>query len=98
MPSSFNNLYKNIKDNALFLILEEGKEVSKYKFIPIKKDIINYKDINDNNKPKSRIFTIRQCFFTKKYNYIDTTNSLLFDSVLELINYCKNKYNYELVL
>lgn len=97
-------LYKNepfnisyIKTNALFIILKNGKEISRHKFIPIKKDIINYKDIKDN-KAKSKMFIIRQCYYTKKYNYIDNKNNLLFNSNINLKEYFKDEYNFDLVL
>ncbi len=86
-----------VKDNALFIILKEGQEASRYKFTPIKRETINYKDVGDN-KAKSKIVTIRQCCYTNKYNYVDTTKSILFNTELELMNYCKNEYNYKLVL
>lgn len=87
-----------IKDNALFVILDGNKEVSRYKFIPIKKDILNYNDTNNNNKTVSKIFTIRKCYFTKKYNYIDTEKSLLFDNESDLLYYFKNEYDHNLIL
>ena len=83
-----------IKDNALFIILENNKEIARYKFVPIKKDTVNYKC--DDNKTKSKIFTIRQCIYTNQYNYKDNEKSLLFDTKSELESYFKNQYGVNL--
>ena len=84
------------KDNSLIIIMDQGNEIQRYKFVPIKKYTINYKDID--NKNKSRVITIRQCYYTKKYNYRDTEKSILFDSETELKSFCKDEYNYDLIL
>lgn len=85
-----------IKDNALFIILEEGKEVSRYHFKVIKKDTLKYKD--DNNNPRTRVYTIRYCDYSKLYSYKYEGMSLLFNNKEELLNYLLNKYNIQLVI
>lgn len=85
-----------VKDNALVLIMENGKEIHRYKFVPVIKDTINYKDNNNNNR--SRVFTIRHCSFSGKYNYKDIEKSLLFDSKGKLVIYLKFLYDFDLSL
>ncbi len=87
-----------IRDNALFIILENGVEIIRYQFIPIdkyKKYEIKYKDID--NKPKSKVIMIRRCSYTSKYNYVDTLESIIFDTMEELTTYLKKEYNHDLI-
>jgi len=79
-----------VKDNALFIIQENGKEIKRYKFIPIKKDTVNYKDID--GKTKSKIFTIRQCIYSNQYNYRDNEKSIIFATRSDLESYFINQY------
>lgn len=88
-----------IRDNALFIILENGVEITRYQFIPIdkyKKYDLKYKDID--NKPKSKVITIRRCSYTSKYNYVDTLESIIFDTMEELMTYLKKEYDHDLIL
>lgn len=84
------------KDNAIVIIREYGKEVSRYKFVSIKKDTVNYKD--NDGKNKSRVYSIRQCYYTGKYNYKDNEKSILFDDETSLKEYFRNEFNSELVV
>ena len=88
-----------IRDNALFIILENGVEIIRYQFIPIdkyKKYDLKYKDID--NKLKSKVITIRRCSYTSKYNYVDTLESIIFDTMEELMTYLKKEYDHDLIL
>lgn len=85
-----------IKDNALFIILENGKEISRYEFNTIKNSTVNYK--SNDNKLKSKVYTIRYCLHSNKYNYKDNDKSILFNSKEELLTYFFNEYNIILQL
>ncbi|MFZ7119482.1 MAG: hypothetical protein ACOWWH_00845 [Eubacteriaceae bacterium] len=87
-----------LKDNALLIVLKEGKEVARHKFVPIKKDIIKFKDPNDDNKLKSHIYYIRTCTHTNKYNYKDTDLSILFDNVENLEDFYFDKFKCNLII
>lgn len=80
-----------IKDNALFLILDNDIEVARYKFKPLKNDIVRYK--HDGNKTTTKLYSIRYCEYSRKYNYKDMDISLLFDNELSLSDYFYNRFN-----
>lgn len=88
----FNIAYA--KDNAIIILREHGVEIGRYKFIPLKRDTVKYKDIDKNNR--SRSYTIRQCYYTKKFNYKDSEKSILFDDETSLREYFWNEFNSEL--
>lgn len=87
-----------LKNNALLIILKDGEEISKHKFELLKKDTAKYKDINDDNKVKSKTYEIRYCFHSRKYNYKDADISLIFNTYQELKNYFFNHYNSSLIV
>ena len=34
--------FSNIKDNALFIVMKDGKEIAKHQYIPVHKETIKY--------------------------------------------------------
>ncbi|HCW54758.1 MAG TPA: hypothetical protein DG753_13715 [Clostridium sp.] len=60
--------FGKIKTDSLFIILKDEKEVCRYQFSVLKKDIIKYKD--SNNKPKTKTYIVRKCKYTNMYNLI----------------------------
>ncbi len=82
------------KDNALFLILEDDIEVSRYDFKPIKNETVKYKDTD--NKQRTKVYTIRYCDYSNKYNYKDIDKSILFNNREELSNFFLIEYNVQL--
>lgn len=85
-----------ICDNGLFLILQNGVEVSRYNFIPLKNDTVKYK--TEDGKLRTKVYTIRYCMHSNKYNYKDIDKSILFNSKEELSNYFLNEYNISIEL
>lgn len=85
-----------IRDNALFIILEDDIEICRYRFDVLKIDTVKYK--GEDNKPKSKVFTIRHCKFSNKYNYKDIDKSLLFNSKTDLLFYFFDTYGKSLDL
>ena len=83
-----------IKDKALFIIIEDGFEKYKYNFEVIKNDVLKYKDAN--NTPKSKVYKIRHCKYSNTYNYKDTEQSLIFDTMDKLKEYLIDEYNFNL--
>ena len=58
-----------IKDNALFIILNDKNQViAKHQFEVLDKNIIEYKDDKNNNRSKT--YYIRKCRYTGIYNFI----------------------------
>lgn len=84
------------RDNALFIVLEDNIEVSRYEFRLIKNDTIKYKD--EDNKPRTKVYKIRYCKYSNMYNYKDIDKSILFNNEEELLNYFLNEYNVQLQL
>ncbi len=85
-----------IKDNGLFIILKDGQEVNRYEFKQIVNETVKYKD--DNNKLRSKVYTIRYCKYSNKYNYKDSDKSILFDNKKELLAYFFKEYGTNLQL
>lgn len=87
--------FNKIKDNALFILMDNGKEISRYCFKLLKKETVKFKARNDKNKivQKSKVYKIRKCTITGKYSYSDADESLIFDSILDLRKYFYSKFN-----
>lgn len=84
--------FSKIKDNGLFIILKNNIEIEKYQFVPIKKGFVTYKLANKKS-PLTKVYKIRKCNFSNKYNYVDSETSLLFDNYDDLSNYFMNRFN-----
>ncbi|MFR5946596.1 MAG: hypothetical protein ACLUF8_04220 [Clostridium sp.] len=87
--------FNKIKDNALFILMENDKEIARYHFKLLKKETVKFKGKNDKNKivQKSKVYKIRRCTITGKYSYSDADESLIFDSILDLRKYFYSKFN-----
>lgn len=85
--------FSRIQDNALFIIKDNGKE-SRYQFNLLKKDTVKYKD--ENNKLFSKVYSIRKCCSTNKFNYKDMNVSILFDNKEDLQKYFKDRFGSDL--
>lgn len=89
--------FSRIQNNALFIIdNKDTNTLFKYQFKLLKKDTIKYKD--NKNKALSKVYYIRKCKYTNKYNYKDMDVSVLFDTKEDLSNYFKDKFNCNLSL
>lgn len=87
--------FSYIKDNALFIIIDkDNNKQYKYQFKLLKKDSIKYKD--DNKKMFSKVYYIRKCIYTNKYNYKDMDVSVLFDTKEDLMKYFENRFKKSL--
>lgn len=87
--------FSRIKDNALFIILKNNKEIEKYQFSMIKKGTITYKD-KSNNSTLSKVYKIRKCNFTDRFNYIDSDTSIIFNNYAELSDYFIKRFKSSL--
>lgn len=87
--------FSKIKDNAIFIILKNNMEIKKYQFIIIKKGSVTYK-VPGKKSPLTKVYKIRKCNFSNKYNYVDSDTSLLFNNYDDLSNYFMNRFNYNL--
>lgn len=86
--------FSKIKDDSLFLFIENNEVKSKYSFTLIYKGSFKFKTID--NTIKTRVFKVRIEEFSNKYNLIIEKNSFLFDNIESLKAYLKTKYNYSL--
>lgn len=97
-----------IIDNALFILINNNKEIAKYQFEVIFKDRIQYKD--ESNKLRNKTYTIRKCKYSKLYNFIareqiidnekkeNILENEVFESRESLEIYFKKRFNKELML
>lgn len=94
--------YSRIQDDALFVTIKDGKEISRYQFeslLVIKnEDEFKYTEVDEDNKKKvkSKVFKIRKCKYTNKYNYIDNNESKLFNSFEQLDEFVFRSFNKHL--
>ncbi len=86
--------FNKLKDNTLVIIQHDGIETARYKYVPIIKGTIEYKEISGEKKTNRTLsFTIRKGINDNEINYIDTDEkSLDFNSVEDVKIYIKNKY------
>lgn len=83
--------FSRIQDNALFIVNnKDTNTLYKYHFELLKKDTIKYKD--NENKTLTKVYHIRKCKYTNKYNYKDMEISILFDTKEDLLNYFKDRF------
>lgn len=83
-----------LNDNSLCIIQENNIEVARYKYVPLKKGTLKYKDPADM-KNKSKIYTLRLCEYTEKYSFVESTRSMLFDTKDSLTSFLINEYNID---
>ncbi|WP_346207712.1 hypothetical protein NSS91_16930 [Caldifermentibacillus hisashii] len=83
--------FSGIKNNALFIVMKDEKEIGKYQYHPVYKGIIKY--INEEGKNASMTFTIRQSAYSNHYHLLSEKISQVFESKEALINYLKEKFN-----
>lgn len=87
--------FSRIKDNSLFIVNDENtNEQYKYQFKRMKKDTVKYKD---KGKNFSKVYKIRKCEYTNKYNYKDLDFSIIFDTEEDLKKYFEDRFNQPLV-
>lgn len=87
--------FNNIKDDALFIVQENGVEKEKVQLKVISKQLMQ--PLGRNNKI---IVTLRQNPFNHKFNLIADSSSLIFDSIEELKSHIQDYYKtpYEVLL
>lgn len=85
------------QDNGLWLILEKGKEIGRHQFIPITKGTVTYENLKNKSKVGTKVFTIRKCCYTNKYNFQCVEKSLLFDTLEHLKDYFQSEYDTDLL-
>lgn len=83
--------FYNIKDNAFFIVRENGTETNRYQYKSILKDTFQFKD--ENGKSFSLTINIRKSQYGSEYHLLTTKESLLFDSKNDLDNHLLKKYN-----
>lgn len=81
-----------IKDNALFVILDNDIEIKSYQFIPVERKTIKYKSDTTKSLIADKTYSIRKCSQTGLFNYKDTERSLLFDTYDEVVDFIGETY------
>lgn len=82
--------FQDIKNDALFLVIENGDIVGKYQYTPIYKGVIKYE--NDEGKNASRAFTIRRSKYCGHFQFVSEKISEPFESKESIINFTKNRF------
>ena len=93
--------FHNIKDDALLIVQKDGKEINRYQYRAVYKDMIKFK--NDEGKNVSRTFIIRKSRHSEHYHFYfvvekeaseigDEKLSSLFDNKDELDKYLLEQY------
>lgn len=93
--------FSRIKDDALFIVEDLNNNTQhKYQFKLLKKDSIKYKEISENEDKKilTKVYSIRKCAFTNKFNYKDAETSIIFDTKEELNKYFSDRFHNNLNL
>lgn len=89
--------FSYIKNNALFIVDDkDNNTLRKYHFELLKKDSVKYKD--ENKKQLTKVYYIRKCSYTGKYNYKDLEVSITFDTKEDLLNYFKSRFGLEITI
>lgn len=86
--------FNKLNDNTLVIVQNDGVETARYKFVPIFKATMEYKDIDANGKKinKSLTYTIRKSIFSENVNLLIENYSLDFYNVEAIKLYLNEKY------
>lgn len=77
--------FHNIKNNALFIVQKDGKEINRYQYVPIDKKSILIK--NQNGKSTTITYTIRKNTYSDNHHFSSKYLSILFNNKVELDDY-----------
>ncbi len=86
--------YSVLKDNATVIVIDEHGNEKKTCFEVLKKDTIKYK--TEDKKYLTKVYKIRKCKYTGKYNLKLTDESILFSTFKELNQYFYKRFNISL--
>lgn len=94
-------VFFDTKDNAFFIVQNDGIEIARYQYKPIDKQTVKLKEKSDKGNDLYRTFIIRKDVFSKNYhlNLIkkDVENdSILFENKKSLNEYLKTEFNTQL--
>ncbi|MEB4816086.1 hypothetical protein [Bacillus thuringiensis] len=82
--------FNNIKSNALIIVMEDGKEIGRYQYIPVLKHTIKY-DKKDG-KNTSMTFTIRKSIYSKHYHFLSEKMSHVFERREFITTYLREEF------
>lgn len=82
--------FNNIKNNALIIVIEDGKEIGRHQYIPVLKHTIKY-DKKDG-KNTSMTFTIRKSIYSKRYHFLSEKMSHVFESKEFITTYLREEF------
>lgn len=88
--------FGKVKNNTLFIIYKDGKEIARYEFQGIKKGTFDYDEKNNVNGKGTKTYLIRYCKWSKMYNYIDNETNITFSNKIDLVNFLLEKYHINL--
>ena len=87
--------FHDIKNDALFIVRIEGKEVNRYQYKSVFKDTVQFKEFRDGEeKLVSLTFTIRKSTYSDHYHFLTEKLSLLFENKDQFDKYLLDKFNY----
>ncbi|ENQ3079547.1 hypothetical protein [Bacillus multifaciens] len=82
--------FNNIKNNALIIVMKDGKEIGKYQYIPVYKGTIKYD--NKDGKSTSVTFTIRKSIYSKHYHFLSEKMPQVFESKEFVTTYLREEF------
>ncbi|MEH6949116.1 hypothetical protein V7068_19005 [Bacillus sp. JJ634] len=89
--------FHEIKNDALIIVRKDGKEIARYQYKQVHKDVVSFK--NEEGKKVSRTFIIRQGVYSEQYQFYFVTEeedqakySELFDNKEELEQFLLENY------
>lgn len=96
--------FHNVKDNALIIVREDGKEISRHQYVHESKKKVEFK--NEKGKNVTRTIIIRKSVYSNHYHFYfvvdkekesnEGKRSLLFDNKYALNHFLKEKFNFKL--
>lgn len=90
--------FGKVKDNSIFLVIENGEEIQKYEFKIIKRGTVKYKDENNKSGQATRTYKIRYCKWSGLYSFNDTKYNETFNNKEKLENFITKEYKIKLDL
>lgn len=82
--------FNSIKNDALFIVMKDGKEIGKYQYVPVYKGTIKYK--NSDGKSTTMVFTIRKSAYSGHYHFLSEKISKLFENKKSIIDYLNREF------
>lgn len=82
--------FYNIHNNALIIVIKDGKEIGKYQYVPVYKGTIVYN--SEDDKSTSITFTIRKSVYSNHFHFLSEKISRIFENKESITNHIREKF------